>query len=83
MENFTVELTPAMMALIPAVAAILQILKRVEAVQKIKNWLPLMSVGVALGLGYLTNLPNVVPSSLVIGLVASGSYDLFKGTEKD
>jgi len=79
MENqFTVTLTPSMMALVPVVGAIVQILKRIEAIQKVSEWLPFFSVGIALGLGYLTNLDNPVMSSVVIGLVASGGYDLLK-----
>jgi len=78
MENLTVALTPAMLALVPVVAAILQVLKQVELMQKMKQWLPFCSIGIALGLGYLTKMPEPILPSVLIGLVASGGYDLLK-----
>jgi len=36
METLNIELTPAMLALVPVVAAILQVIKRVEVMQKLK-----------------------------------------------
>ena len=78
MENLTIELTPAMLALVPVVAAILQVLKRVEAIQKVKAWLPFAAIGVALALGYLTKMPDPIIPSIIIGLVSSGGYDLLK-----
>jgi len=39
MEDYTITITPAMAALVPVVAAILQVLKRMEAVQKMTEWL--------------------------------------------
>ena len=78
MEDYTITITPAMAALVPVVAAILQVLKRMEAVHKMTEWLPFFSVGIALGLSYLTRVPDPVLSSVVIGLVASGGYDLLK-----
>ena len=80
MENLTVSLTPEMLALIPVVAAIIQLLKRVEAVKKLTAWLPFAAIGIALGLNYYTNIPEPVLPSIIIGLVASGGYDLLKGS---
>lgn len=77
-----VNLTPEMLALIPVVAALLQVLKNIKAVQNIKEWLPYVSVGLALGLGYLTKMENPIIPSIVIGLMASGGYDLVKGPKK-
>jgi len=77
-EQFTVTLTPAMVAMVPVVGAIIQILKRIEAIQKIKEWLPFFSIGIALGLGYLTQIEDPVVASVIIGLAASGGYDLVK-----
>lgn len=73
-----VTLTPAMLALVPVVAAILQLAKRFEPLQKLKSYLPFISIGIALGLGSLANMPNLIISSVIIGLVASGGYDLLK-----
>lgn len=78
MEDYTLTLTPAMMILVPVVATILQFAKRIEAVQKIKEWLPVISIGVSFGLAHLTKLPDPIIGSVIIGLVACGSYDLLK-----
>ena len=81
-ETLNIELTPAMLALVPVVAAILQVIKRVEVMQKLKAWLPFVSIGIALGLGYLTKMSNPILPSIIIGLVASGGYDLLKSPSK-
>ncbi len=78
MEDFSITLTPAMLALVPVVAALLQFAKRLDFVQEMKQWLPLISIGIALGIGYATKMPNPIMNSIVIGLVASGGYDLLK-----
>jgi len=78
METMTINMTPEMLAVVPMVVAIVQILKQIEVVSKIKQWLPFVSIGVAMGLCYLTNIPNPVVSAIIIGLVSSGGYDLFK-----
>ena len=74
-----VNLTPEMLVLVPVVAALLQVLKNIEAIQAIKEWLPYVAVGIALGLGYLTKMENPILPSILIGLMASGGYDLVKG----
>lgn len=79
MEEFTINLTPQALALIPVVAAIIQAAKKIPRVQQINNWLPFISVGLALALGYAIKIPNPILPSIIIGLVASGGYDLLKG----
>jgi hypothetical protein len=78
----TIQLTPAALALVPIVAAILQVLKRIEVIAKLSQWLPFVSMGIALGLGYLTNIPDPIVPSILIGLLASGSYDAVKSISK-
>jgi len=80
MNELQITLTPEMMALVPLVAAILQVIKRVSWFQddKVKAWLPFVSVGVSLGLAYLTKMEDPILPSIIIGLVASGGYDLLK-----
>lgn len=78
LEDYSLTLTPAMLALVPVVAAILQFAKRIKAVQEIKEWLPVISIGLSFGLAQLTKLPDPIIGSVVIGLVACGSYDLLK-----
>jgi len=82
MEDFTIQLTPQMMALVPVVALFLQVLKKIEVIQAIKAWFPFASIAIAFGLCYSIGAENPVLSSIVIGLVASGSYDLLKGKGK-
>ena len=82
MEELNITLTDDMIKLVPIVAVVLQVLKNMEFMQKITQWMPFVSIGVALGLGYLTKMPDPIVPSVVIGLVASGAYDLVKGTIK-
>lgn len=74
-----IELTSEMLALVPIVAAILQVAKRIKAVENLKEWFPFLSVAVAYGLCYFSGVTQPVMPSIVIGLVASGGYDLVKG----
>jgi hypothetical protein len=79
MENqLTVNLTPDMLALVPVVAMILQLLKRFPAIDQIKEWLPFVSIGVSMALCFGTQTTNPVVASVIIGLVASGGYDALK-----
>lgn len=73
-----IDLTPEMLALVPIVATVLQLAKRIEAIAKLKQWYPFLSIGIALGLGYLTGMEEPIAPSIIIGLVASGGYDLLK-----
>jgi len=79
MEQVVIELTPEMLALVPVVAAIIQVLKKIPAIAKIKGWLPFVSVGISLGLGYIAQVPDPVLSAVIIGLVAVGGYEIVKG----
>lgn len=81
-EDLTIQLTPAMMALVPVVALVLQVIKKVPALEQLKDWMPFVSIGVALGLGYLTKMPDPVMPSILIGIAASGTYSLAKSTVK-
>ena len=82
MDQLNVTLTPAMLAMVPIIATILQLLKRIEPLGNLKQWFPILSVGLSLGLGYVTNMPNPIVSSIIIGLVASGGYDVLKSPTK-
>lgn len=81
-EEISLNLTPAMMTLVPIVAVILQMLKRIEQVEPYKEFLPLLAMAVAVGLGYLTKIPNPIFAGVIMGLVAAGGYDVFKLGEK-
>lgn len=82
MDTFTINLSAEMLTLVPIVAAILQLAKRIEAIAKLSQWFPFISVGIALGLGYLTKMTDPIYPSILIGLVASGGYDLLKAPTK-
>ena len=78
MENLIVKLTPEMLVLVAVVGALLQVAKSLDAVKQVKQWLPFFSIGIALALAYLTKMPDPVLPAIIIGLVASGGYDLLK-----
>ena len=82
MNEITVQLTPEMLALVPVVAAIIQLIKRFDFVEKIKSYLPLISIGLGVGLSFATQMPDPVIPGLIIGLAASGGYDLLKAPIK-
>lgn len=82
MEELSVTLTPEMLALVPVVAAILQMVKRVPQVEQIKSWLPIASLGISLGLCYLTGMKDPILPAIIIGLVANGGYDILKRPKK-
>ena len=78
MEDLTLNLTPEVLALIPIVAAILQVVKGISAVNKLKQWFPFFGIAIAYGLGLASGATDPVIQSVLVGLVAAGSYDLFK-----
>lgn len=83
MEQLNVDLTPAMLALVPVVAAILQMIKKFPLPDKIKEFLPGGSMLIALGLLYANNVPDPILPSVIIGLMACGGYDLLKQKKVD
>ena len=73
-----IELTSEMLALIPAVALIIQLVKNLDFYKDIKKWTPFVSMGIALGLCYLTKVPDPILPAIAIGLAASGAYSSVK-----
>lgn len=82
MENLNVEMTPAMLALVPVVAAILQMIKKFPVPDRVKEFLPGISMLIALGLLYANKVPDPILPSVLIGLIACGGYDLLKQKKK-
>ncbi|GAH16729.1 unnamed protein product [marine sediment metagenome] len=82
MENLNIELTPAMLALVPVVAAILQMIKRLPLPNQIKEFLPGFSMLIAFGLLYYQGVPEPLLAAVMIGLTAAGGYDFFKQKKK-
>jgi len=82
-----IELSPAMLALIPVVAAVMQALKRIVSMEQIPNGigvfmkeiLPLLSIIIAFVLLRYQTAPEPLLPAIVIGLTACGGYDLLKG----
>lgn len=82
MENLTITLTPQMLYLVPIVGAILQVIKGLGVYEKIKKWTPFLAIGISLALGFLTKMNDPILPSIIIGLIASGGYDLLKAPTK-
>ena len=78
MEQYTITLTPQMLALVPVVATILQLAKTIKPLEKIKAYFPFVGIGVSYGLCVVTGAANPVISAILIGLVAAGGYDMLK-----
>ena len=82
MDDLMIQLTPGMLALVPIVAAILQLVKRFEFMEKIKSYFPLIAIGLSLAICYATKMPDPIMPAVLIGLTASGGYDLLKAPAK-
>ena len=81
MEN--IEIPTKFLALIPVVVLIIKYLRVVPAIEKIKSYLPLVSMGIAIGLAYIVGgaievwYEPILPG-IAIGLMAAGGYDTLK-----
>lgn len=77
--QFTIELTPQMLSIIPILALVLQMIKGIAPLAKLKPWLPLLAVGLGIAMAVLmkmgTALDQQVVSGIVLGLATSGGYD--------
>lgn len=82
MEEFTVTLTAQMMSLVVVVGALLQIAKKIKALEQIKQWFPFLGIGIAFALCKYSGIEDPVMSSVLIGLVSSGGYDLLRAPTK-
>jgi len=78
MNDYTIQLTPALVALVPIVLAVLQIAKRIEFLLAYKQWFPLLAVGLAVLIAYVQGIPQPIIGGLMAGLVAAGGYDVIK-----
>ena len=67
-----------MVQLVAAVGAILQMAKAIPQLEKIKAWLPVLSVALGVALAFVWSLDEPVIAGIMIGLTASGSYDFLK-----
>lgn len=80
MDN--IQLTPEMLALVPIVALLIQLLKNLPLVAKILPYLPFISIVIAyvlaiIQLGTANWQVSIIPA-IAVGLIASGAYDAVK-----
>jgi len=76
-------LTPEMLTLVPVVAAILQMAKNIQALANLKQWFPLISLGLGVAACFLTGVANPILPGILIGLSASAGYDVLKLKKKE
>jgi len=79
MENLSFNFTPDLFPLIFCVAALIQFVKKIPLLSRYSDWLPLLSCLLGIGVAYLQHIGNPLVSGIVIGVIASGSYELLKG----
>jgi uncharacterized membrane protein len=77
-----IQLTPELLPILTA--AILQFIKSFPPLAQYitgheKEWLPILSMAVGVGLAYAIGVVSPILPGIMIGLAASGGYDLLKG----
>lgn len=76
--NETIELTPSMLAVVPLVAYVIEVMKTLPKADKIKPYLPIISMVVGVGGAYAFSIANPVVAGIMIGMAASTGYNGFK-----
>lgn len=76
MESLPVEITPELLPVI--IIGAIQLLKRISLMAKIKEWFPIIGIGIGIGLSFYMRFENPIVLGLVTGLVAAKSYDILK-----
>jgi hypothetical protein len=76
--NDTIQLTPAMLGMVPVVALVLQIIKKLPFATKVLPYMPIISIGVGIGAALATSIANPIVAGVLIGVAASAGYDQFK-----
>lgn len=72
----SLNITPEVLPVIAA--AIVQVLKQIPFFKDRTDLLPIVSVAVGIGLTYAMSLAKPIVTGIVIGLVASGGFDLLQ-----
>ena len=80
--NGTITLTPAMLALVPIVTMIMQMLKQMKPYYRIKAYTPIITCGISVGLAFAVSISNPIVAGIIIGVTASAGYDQFKASKK-
>jgi len=74
-----ITLSPELLALVPFVVGLLQLIKRFSFAETIKPFIPFVAIAISCGYCYVQQIPDPVVSGLLLGMVASGGYDAAKG----
>jgi len=77
-----IQLTPEMLALVPVVAAIIQMLKKIPQITPYKDLLPLAAIGISVALVYSVNYLAFLLPAIIVGLMACGGYEMLKSKPK-
>lgn len=84
--NTTLELTPAMMSLVPIIAYLVGMIKGILEVYtfypKVKGFLPLAAILIGIGLSYLVGIENAPVAGIMEGIASIAGYEILKGKEK-
>jgi len=80
-NELAIKLTPELLAIMPLMSAALQLLKELPLPTVIRNHLPLVGIGIAVGLAYLAGVPDPAWSGVVMGLATCGGYKALKGVK--
>lgn len=73
-----IQLTPEMLMLVPIVAALLEVLKRIPLIAQVKEWMPFIAIGASVGVIYAQTTELQILPAVVMGLMASGAYSSVK-----
>ena len=77
-----IQLSPEMLALVPVVAAVLQVMKKIPIVERVKEFMPFIAMVLSLGAVYATNAQLEIMPAVIMGLMASGVYDGVKAISR-
>ena len=83
MNQLTITVTPQMTLLVAIVAYIIQQVKELPYIKKVKGYLPLISMALGVGLAFVWSLTNPIPTGIVIGFAASTGYKVFNPTKPE
>ena len=77
-----IQLAPEMLALVPLVAAVLQVMKKIPIIDSLKEYMPFIAMVLSIGAVYAVTTELQIMPAVVMGLMASGAYDGVKAISK-
>ena len=77
-EQLNIQLPESMPILVAIVAAVIQLVKGLPVVEKVKPYLPIASIGFGIGIAYYQQIESWPIIGVIVGLTASGAYDVLK-----